>query len=73
MRRALCASVMSCHGAWGSRVAFGACVGHALRWKIKSKSAAARLRRAAAGEFAGLPMNRATIRLVGGCGSKKRV
>ena len=52
----------------GAAQGFGACAGHALRWEIKSKSAAALLRSAAAGEFAGLPMNRATIRLIGGCG-----
>ena len=46
--------------------------GHALRRKIKGKSAAALLR-SAGGGVAGLPLSRATIWLIGGCRPKKRV
>jgi hypothetical protein len=49
----------------GNVRSFGEEVGHALRWWIKIKSAAAPLRNAAAG-VGGLPLNLATIRLIGG-------
>jgi hypothetical protein len=45
----------------GNVCSFGEEVGHALRWQIKS--AAAPLRNAAAG-VGGLPVSRATIRLI---------
>jgi hypothetical protein len=60
--------VRYCFGAsvtWrvGNVCGFGEEVGHALRWWIKIKSAAALLRNAAAG-VGGLPLSLATIWLI---------